>query len=205
MSHDPFRGRLIKGLGEKSFLLIYSLVSFITFGGAIWIFSRQDNLGPILWFLPQGLYPVVQILVLIAFLFFVLSVKDASPTGMSPAKMKVRGVLHITRHPMNMSFAAFGLAHMLANGCLGDLVFFGSIFLVGFFGSYHQDRRKLREKGEPFRAFQEETGIFPFSAIIKRKTKLAPGEFSFVFVLLAIAAYVVVFLLHDKLFGARPF
>jgi len=205
MSHDPFRQRLINSLGEKAFLGIYSLMSFITFGGAIWAFVGQEDAGPVLWYLPQWLYPVVQVLVLVGFILFVLSIKNTSPMGKSPAEIEVRGVLHITRHPMNMGFAAFGLAHILANGSLGDIVFFGSIFVVGFFGAYHQDRRIAREKGESLRSFLEQTGIFPFSAIIKGKTKLALREFSLGFVALAVVAYVVVLLFHEKLFGVRPF
>ena len=48
MSHDPLRSKLISNLGEKPFLGLYSLVSLITFGGAIWAFSGQEDAGPLL-------------------------------------------------------------------------------------------------------------------------------------------------------------
>jgi len=205
MSHDPYRARLVEKLGEKPFLGVYSLVSLVTFGGAIWVFAGNQNIGPVLWTLPGWLYPLVYLLMLAAFLLLVLSVANPSPAGMQPAAMSARGVLRITRHPMNMGFACFGLAHMMANGILGDLVFFGSLFVVGYFGPYHQDRRKAREKGEPYSAFQKETSIFPFAAIISKKTRIEVSELRPIFVGISIAAYIAVILLHQKLFGVRPF
>ena len=205
MSHDPFRARMVEKLGEKPFLAVYSLISLVTLGGAIWIFAGNQNVGPVLWTLPGWLYPLVYLLMLAAFMLLVLSVANPSPAGMQPASMSAQGVLRITRHPMNMAFACFGLAHMMANGILGDIIVFGSIFVVGFFGSYHQDRRKIREKGKTFIDFQKETSIFPFSAILSGTTRLQMSEFRSLFIAIALAAFITVILLHQKLFGVRPF
>jgi len=205
MSHDPFRSKMIARLGEKPFMGIYSLVSFITFGGAIWLFAGNRKAGPELWAFSPWLLPVIYILMLAAFMLFVLSMATPSPAGMRPAAMKPRGVLRITRHPMFMAFACFGLAHMIANGSLGDLFFFGSLFVVGFFGAYHQDKRKVREKGRDFETFQEQTSILPFAAAIQGKTRLEWAELSKVFLFVAGAAYVVIIFLHQRLFGISPF
>jgi uncharacterized membrane protein len=205
MSHDPCRSHLVRRLGPLPFMGAYSLVSLVTLGGAIWVFATHEHRGPQLWTLPCWLYPVVYLLMLLSFLLLVLSVSTPSPTGMRPAPMEPRGVLRVTRHPMNMGFACFGLAHVLANGTLGDVFFFGSIFLVGFAGAYHQDRRKAREHGEPFRNFQRRTSVFPFAAILRGKTGFAPGEMSRPLLVTAVAAFLAALLLHEKLFGVRPF
>ena len=162
-------------------------------------------MGPVLWTLSPWLYPVIYLLMLLAFLLLAFSVVNPSPAGMRPASMEPRGVLRVTRHPMNMGFACFGLSHMLANGSLGDLFFFSSLFVVGFFGAFHQDRRKAREKGEPFLAFQNQTSVIPFAAILSGKTRLETGEFNRIVIVVAVVAYVAVILLHQKLFGIRPF
>ena len=205
MSHDPFRARLVERLGAKGFQAVYSIVSLITFGGAIWIFSGHRKLGPVLWTTSHWLYPVVYLLMLLAFLLLVLSMRDPSPAMMVGGKMKPEGVLRITRHPMNMAIACFALAHMVANGSLGDVFFFGSIFAVGFFGSYHQDRRKVREKGEGYVAFQRQTGIFPFAAIVQGKTRLAVTDLRMAFVIIAVLAFAAALVLHEDLFGICPF
>ena len=205
MSHDPYRSRMIQKLGEKPFMGIYSLVSLITFGGAIWVFAGHRKMGPVLWTLSHWLYPIVYLLMLLAFVLLVFSVVNPSPAGMRPASMEPRGVLRVTRHPMNMGFACFGASHVLANGSLGDIFFFGSLFAVGFFGAYHQDQRMARQKGEPFLAFRKQTSVFPFAAILSGKTRLETGEFNRIVLAGIVVAYVAVILLHQTLFGIRPF
>jgi uncharacterized membrane protein len=205
MSHDPYRSQMVRRLGPQPFMGVYSLVSLVTLGGAIWVFATHEHLGPRLWTLPGWLYPVVYLLMILSFLLLVLSVSTPSPTGMRPASMEPLGVLRVTRHPMNMGFACFGIAHVLANGTLGDVFFFGSIFLVGFAGAYHQDRRKAREQGEPFRIFQSRTSVFPFAAILQGKTGFVAGELSRPLLVTAVAAFLAALLLHEKLFGVSPF
>ena len=205
MSHDPLRARLVDRLGVMGFQAVYTIVSFITFGGAIWIFVGHRKMGPVLWTLPGWLYPLVYLLMLTAFLLLVLSMRNPSPAMMMGGKMEASGVLRITRHPMNMGLACFGLAHVIANGSLGDVFFFGSIFVVGFFGPYHQDRRKVRELGEAYVAFQNQTGVLPFAAIVQGKTKLEAREFSIPFVVIAVLAFVSAIVFHEDLFGIRPY
>jgi uncharacterized membrane protein len=205
MSHDPFRARLVERLGPKGFQAVYSIVSLVTLGVAVSIFADNRKAGFVLWTMPGWLYPVVFLLMLLAFLLLVLSMRDRSPAMMIGGRMEPEGVLRITRHPMNMALACFALAHMIANGTLGDVAFFGSIFAVGFFGSYHQDRRKAREKGEDYVAFQSQTGIFPFAAIVQGKTGLAAKDLKMPFVIFAVLAFVSALLVHEDLFGIRPF
>ena len=205
LSHGPIRRGLVDKLGPWPFKGVYSLVAFATLGGAIWIYSGHRDLGRLLWITPGWVYPLIYLLMLLAFLLLVLAVANPSPSGMAPAAMEARGVLRISRHPMNMGIAAFGLAHVLANGYLGDAVFFGAIFAAGFFGAYHQDRRKAVEKGEPYREFQQATSILPFAAVVTGKTRLSIKEFSFPLAVIAVAAFLAVMFFHRRLFGISPF
>ena len=205
MSHDPFRARLVERLGPKGFQVVYSIVSLITFGVAVSIFAGNRKAGPVLWTTSHWLYPVVYLLMLLAFLLLVLSMRDRSPAMMIGGKMEPEGVLRITRHPMNMAIAFFALAHMIANGSLGDVAFFGSLFVVGFFGSYHQDQRKVREKGEDYVAFQGKTGVFPFAAIVQGKIGLAAKDLRMPFVIFAVLSFVAALVVHEDLFGIRPY
>lgn len=205
MSHDPLRARLVDQLGVMGFQALYTIVSFVTFGGAIWIFVGHRKMGPVLWTMPGWLYPLVYLLMLMAFLLLVLSMRNPSPAMMMGGKMEPNGVLRVTRHPMNMGLACFGLAHVIANGSLGDVFFFGSLFVVGFFGSYHQDQRKVREKGEAYVAFQNQTSVLPFAAILQGRIRLEAKDLSIPFVILAALAFVSAILFHEDLFGFRPY
>ena len=196
MSSDPYRKKMVDKLGQWGFKIIYSLVSFATLGGAIMIYIGYKNTGPVPGEISVWVYPLVYLIMLISFLLFFLSFSTPSPTGMMPAKNEPRGVLRVTRHPMNMGIAFFGLAHMMAVGTLGGLFFFGSLFVVGFFGAYHQDRRKAREKDASFATFQSQTSIFPFAAIVFGKTRLEISELKWPFVAVTVVAYIAAIILH---------
>ena len=124
---------------------------------------------------------------------------------MLPAKNEAFGILRVTRHPMNMGLAMWGLAHMLANGTVGDIAFFGSFVAVGVIGPYHLDARHKKSKGEDFKEFCKQTSVVPFSAILGRRNRLALDELSFPLALLAVIASVVLTFLHSRFFGGELF
>ncbi len=206
LSHGRIREGLVKRLGDLGFRAVYSLISIVTLVGAIAVFWRFGGaMGKELWEPSFWLLVPVYPLVLLSFALLFLMLANPSPTGMVPASMEPRGVLRITRHPMNMGIAAFALGHMMANSRPGELFLFGSLFVVGFFGAYHQDRRKAAEKGEEFKAFRERTSVPPFAALIRGKTRLEPGEFSAVLLGLAVLAFVAMLFLHARIFGQAPY
>ncbi|MEW6440175.1 MAG: NnrU family protein [bacterium] len=205
MSHGEIRRQLVQKLGERRFRGLYILVSFMTLGGAIWAFSTRRGEGPVLWTTPAWIYPVVYLLMLLALALFILSFFTPSPTGMAARVLAPRGVLRITRHPMNMGFALFGLAHVIANGSLADLFFFGSFFVVGFLGAYHQDRRKALELGPAFSDFRDQTSVLPFAAVLQGRTRLVRDELPLAGLAVALVLYGLLIAVHGRLFGAEPF
>ena len=206
LSHRPIRGPLVKLMGEWLFRGFYSLISFVTLGGAVVAIWGHLHLGPLLWELPRWLVLGLNLpLMLLALLLIVLAVRSPSPAGIIPGRMEPRGVLHITRHPMNLGLACFGAAHMLANGHLGDVVFFGSFVVLGTLGVVHQDRRKAVNLGEPYVAFMGRTSVLPFVALVRGRTRLPLGELNVLLLLVAIAACVALALFHGQLFGIIVF
>jgi uncharacterized membrane protein len=163
----------------------------------------ERHLGPVLWDLPTWIELAVGLpLMLLAFVLLVLAFATPSPVSLIPGKLEPRGVLRITRHPMNMGLALFGLVHMVGNGALGDVVFFSTFVIVGVFGAYHQDARFAREKGEEFADFRRRTSVLPFGAILLRRTTFEPSELPWPMVAIAIIAWGAVAFFHGELFGA---
>ncbi len=196
MSSISYRQRLVDRVGELGFLGIYSLISLITLGGAIYIYSKLESQGPVLWEMSRVFSPLVFLLLLLAFVLFVLSVHTPSPIGMRPGKSEPKGVLCITRHPMNMGFACFGLAHVIASGTLAGFFLFGAFFAVGFFGAYHQDKIKSMENDPDFNHFQIMTSIFPFGAIVTGRCKIKIEEFSKPLLAIALIGFFVALFMH---------
>ena len=206
LSHGSIRQGLVDKLGQWPFRGLYSLVSFGTLGPAAVLWWQNRHLGPVLWELPFWPERVVAAaLVLLALLLLFQSLATPSPASMAPAKNEPRGVLRITRHPMNMALALWGFAHLLANGTLGDAVFFGSFVVVGVLGAYHMDARLKRSKGEGFVEFCTKTSVLPFGAIATRRNRLVLGEMAFPLALIAVVVFVVLAVFHGRFFGGELF
>jgi uncharacterized membrane protein len=206
LSHGAVRQGLVDKLGQWPFRGLYSLVAFGTLGPAAVLWWQNRHLGPVLWELPWWPERIMAaVLVLFGLLLFFQSLATPSPASMVPAKNEARGVLRITRHPMNMALALWGLAHLLANGTLGDVAFFGSFVAVGVVGAYQMDARLKRQKGEDFTDFCKQTSVLPFGAILRGRNRLAIDELSFPLAVIGVAVFVALTFFHGRFFGGELF
>ena len=203
LSHGRIRETLVRVLGgEWRFRGAYTLVSFLTFFPLIFIWWFHRGLGPVLWELPFWLERAIALpLMLLAVVLFVMMLATPSPASMRPGPTVARGILSVTRHPMNMAFACFGLAHVVTNGFLGDVFFFGQFAVLGLLGAFHQDARLARDRGEPFREFMAATSVLPFVAILQGRSRLAADRRTLTMLLIAIAVFVALVIFHQNLFG----
>src|SRR5216684_300296 len=169
ISSNAIRPTLIRRIGEQPYRGLYSLVAFATFVPLLIAFAYHKHAGPMLWYL-RGVEPIrwlTWLMMLAAFIFFVGSFVNPNPGAIgAPAGRGVGGILKITRHPNFVALAIFAFAHILMNGWVGDLFFFGSIATLAIVGGRHQDQRKLRELGASYRAVLDSTSFFPFGALL---------------------------------------
>jgi len=206
LSHGAIRDGLVAKLGQWPFRGLYSAVSFLTLGPAAVIWWQNRHLGPVLWDLnPWIARGIALVLMLFAVEFLVLMLANPSPASMLPGNNEPRGILRVTRHPMNMGLALFALAHILANGTVGDVAFFGSFLVLGIVGPYHLDARLRRTRGEDFIDFCRQTSVIPFVAIARGRTTFRTDEISFPMFVIGIIVYVALVIFHGRLFGADIF
>lgn len=206
LSSPSVRPRLVGRLGEQAYKGLYSLVAFATFVPLVWVFWTHRHAGPSLW---TTLAPPVAVAALsyaIMGLALVLLVCSLLPGSSAPSSMlargpaTARGIVRITRHPTFAAFGLFGVAHLLANGSLGDVLFFGGFPVFAWIGARHQDERKARERpgyGEVIAT----TSIVPFAAIAAGKQRLVAGELPLVGLGAGLALTVVLRAFHGALFG----
>lgn len=205
-SSVPVRTVLIGRLGTRGFKGAYSLVGLATFVPLCYVYFTDRHAGAALFQPAASLRPVTEMMMLLAFIVLAQGFSRPSPLTTQaeiedefPAR--ARGIHRVTRHPMNLAFAIFGIAHMLSNPTAGDQIFFGGFVLFAILSSMHQDRRTLASGREEIASFQAETSALPFVAILKGKQPLAIREYSLGAFAAALVLTAILWSFHGRFFG----
>ena len=129
LSH-PLRRPLVRGVGERPFRGIYSLVAILTFGSMIY-FYRADRARAAAVGRRRGLgLDRRTLLMWLGSILFVGSFIAQSGTARrarSPRGIRPVGVFAITRHPMMWGFAIWAIVHLIVVGTPKALVLDGAI------------------------------------------------------------------------------
>lgn len=114
---ENWRQQQIVKLGETNWKIAYSAISIVGLAIAIYGFG-QMRLDPInIWYPPMAMRHVVALLMVPAIIMLVAAYV---PGNAIKAKLG---------HPMILAVKIWAFAHLLANGRLGDIIFFAA-FLV---------------------------------------------------------------------------
>ncbi len=160
MSH-PMRRELVRIFRANGFLLVYSLVSLVTFGWMVFEFGRATK-AALLWPTGDLVWAVATVIMLLASILFVGSfVRNPSFPGMPDqmATQKPFGVFKITRHPMMWGFALWGAAHILVAPRPDNFIFSGAIIFMALVGAKAQERKKARLVGVEWDAWLRQTSF----------------------------------------------
>ncbi|MFO1420916.1 MAG: NnrU family protein [Candidatus Competibacteraceae bacterium] len=208
LAGSRLRGRLVARLGENGFQGLYVLLAalalgilFVAYRGA----SHHVDLwspGPVLCHLPLLAMPLALILIAGGAL-----IPDSSATRMTDVLERsdlARGVLRVTRHPVMWGVGLWAAVHILANGDLASLLFFGSFLLTALVGAWHLDRAMATTGGERWRHFAAVTSFLPFAALLTGRQRWAWAEWRQPMAW-GLGLFVLLFFLHFRLFGVRPY
>lgn len=167
LSH-PLRAPLVARIGERGFLLLYSLVAFATIGWLVVAF-RAAPMEALWWPVGDGIWAVATAVMLVASILLMGSLlgNPALPTGGAAAAVPdaARGVFAVTRHPMMWSFALWSAAHLMVMPYAANAVLVAAIALLALVGAAMQDRKKERLQPDSWRAWEARTSYWPFAAI----------------------------------------
>ena len=201
----PLRGILVRAVGEKAYVGLYSLVSFSMIGWMVWAYNRAP-LEPLF----VGLRWLPAVVLPFAFVLLACGVLARNPTivgfdGLLRNPEPARGIIRVTRHPVMWSFILWALAHVLARGELGATVFFGTFLLLAALGAVLIEQRKARALGEDWQRFAAATSYVPFVAILQRRNSFNASEIGWRNPAIGLALYALFFWFHPLLFGIRAY
>jgi uncharacterized membrane protein len=209
ISSSAVRPRLVAAIGAQPYQGLYSIVALGTFIPLAIVFARHKHAGAMLWNL-RGVPPVrwlVWLLMLIAFTIFIAGLINPSPASMAGPSSRTaapRGILKLTRHPGFVGFSIFGLAHVLMNGFVGDILFFATFPALSIIGGVHQDQRKLAELGDSYRTLMSRTSFIPGAALLSGRQRWTAADTPMAAIAAGVATTIVVIVLHPYIFGGSP-
>jgi len=139
---DDWRANQIAAYGEIPWKAAYSVLSLLGLVIAIYGYglTRVDAIW--VWTPPTWTAHLMALVMIPAFILLFAAYGPAN---------RIRNAIG---HPMLLAVALWALAHLMANGRLGDLVFFGAFLAwagVTFVSARERDRRQATPPAEPKR------------------------------------------------------
>lgn len=174
LSH-PLRAPLVTRVGERGFMVLYSLVAFATLGW-MGVAYRHAPANPPLWPVGDALWAVVTLVMLVASVLLMGSLvrNPALPSGGAPPAMALtpQGVFAITRHPMMWAFALWGACHIAIYPLAANIIVAGAVIVLALVGAALQDRKKEQLQPGFWPAWERQTSYWPFAAIATRRARV---------------------------------
>jgi uncharacterized membrane protein len=205
ISGTKLRDTITDRIGEKPYLGLFSLASA---GSIFWMCSGYASSPTVeLWGFVPGTWTFAAVVTMpIAFFFAVVGITTPSPTavgaeGLLDGDDPVRGILRITRHPFLWGVAIWAATHIVANGDVASVIFFGGFLALTLFGTRAIDGKRARKLGDKWQDFALATSNLPFAAIVTGRNRLVVSELLSWRLAAAAAAYTAIYIYHGSLFG----
>lgn len=208
VSSTSLRAVLVRTIGERAYLGVYSLLAAVTLVWLIVAYNHASH-AEFLWLPSQAARSIPFIVMPIAFTFMLGGFMARNPTAVGQ-ESQVRtvgqgtGLVRITRHPFQWSVVLWSVAHIIANGDVASLVFFGSLGTLSLAGSHLIDVKKARTIGADWGTFAAATSNIPFRAIVQGRNRLVLSELALPLIV-GFAAYGLVIWGHAYVSGVALF
>ncbi len=207
VSGTRVRDALVGRVGANVYMIGFSLASLATL---VWLIHAYRG-APYLetWGQPEAFKLVAIALMLPAFLLVVIGLTTPNPTAVAQegfASKDPQGIVGVTRHPFLIGVALWSLIHVIANGDVASLLFFGSFAVVALAGPASIDAKRRRALGpDVWDRFAGKTSIIPFVAILAGRSPWRPATLGWWRPAAGVGAYALMLGGHAHIIGVSPF
>jgi len=204
LSSTRLRGSLRDQLGERGFLAVYSLTSLAVFA---WFVAAYATAPTIMLWPRQRWTALVPVLVMpLAAILLVAGYSTRNPTAVGMERLAraddpAPGILSVTRHPVMWAIGLWAVAHLIANGDLSSMLFFGSLAGLALGGTVLIDRKKQLALGSNWPRLAQITSNLPFAALLAGRTKLHWRDIGILRIAAGLLLYAVLYLAHPIITG----
>jgi uncharacterized membrane protein len=209
VSGTRLRDTIISMIGEGTYMALFSLASV---AGLIWIGvafgAARGAPGDTVYWLSSTATRIVQLFIqFIAVMFIVPGLMTRNPTSVGQGRASedqdvVQGMLRITRHPFLWGVAIWAGGHLLVDGDVASLIFFGTFLVLALSGTVSIDGKRQRAFGATWQEFAHKTSNVPFAAIASGRQSLSIIEIGYLRLGAAVVAYLLLLGAHHHIFGA---
>ena len=169
------RAEKLFGKAFRYYRLLYSLISIPLFAPALIVWITYSNSTPLIYAIPQNLYPVLILVRLCAigiFGYAMLQIDVLEFSGLKRQKKNVLvtgGAYAKVRHPLYTA----GIILLATNMQMTLLDLTAAVLITGYLlvGAFIEERRLLSVFGDEYRRYQEEVSMFiPVKWFIRKRS-----------------------------------
>lgn len=208
IARGRLRSFLARYISEKTYLILYSLLSFVLLGWLIVAAHRAPRIQ--LWPWRHEFYWFPNIIMPFACILLVSGFIVPNPLSIAPKEKwfnanKPGFIVALTRHPILWGFFLWSFSHLLPNGeyPLAFMFFVFAVFSLA--GMLTIDKKRKRSLG--LQKWQDLSGRT--SNILMASSAFRHGQFAFtrqdaLGVVLGLILYATLYALHEPIFQIKP-
>jgi uncharacterized membrane protein len=205
ISSTSLRRRLVGWLGERAYAGLFSAQAFALIAWMAIAFGAAPR-DRALWEIPGSTHLALVLMPLVLVLAiggFTAPNPSAVLQAAPGAAWRPRGILTVTRHPVMWAFGLWALLHLIANGDLAGLIFFGAFAVLALGGTLAIDAKKRRSwTTESWQAFSAATSNLPLLAVVQGRTPFDWRGIGWKTLAIAVALYAaLIFWFHPQVIG----
>ncbi|MCZ7393407.1 MAG: isoprenylcysteine carboxylmethyltransferase family protein [Candidatus Methanoperedens sp.] len=170
------KGEKLLGKGYRFYRIMYTIISFLTFAPAFFIWVSFTGSTPLVYSLPESLYPVIILIRLGALGMFVYASYQTDVLEFMGIRQKAKNILitggayGIVRHPLYTGGILLLFTKMEMSQLDIIAVLLVSIYLI--IGAFIEERRLLSVFGEEYRKYQQQVSmLIPVKRVMRMKSK----------------------------------
>jgi uncharacterized membrane protein len=205
ISSSGLRPLLVGRIGERAYAGLFSAqaLALIVWMALAFQAAPRDHF---LWEMPGGTHLTLALMPF-ALILAIGGFAAPNPTAVmmtAPGTdWQPKGILTVTRHPVMWAFGLWALLHLLADGDLAALIFFGAFAALALCGTLALDAKKRHTwTPETWQAFSAATSNLPFLAIVQRRTRFDWRGIGWKTLAIALGLYAaLIFWFHPQVIG----
>lgn len=203
----PVRGFLVRALGRRMYVGLYSAISL---GVVVWLVAAFQAAPTVLWWPADPWTRWVPVLVMpLACVLLAAGLTSPNPLSVSMARRAYDpgrpGIVSVTRHPVMWGLALWAAAHLPPNGDQAAVILFGLLLALSVVGPVSLDAKARARLGDATWArLSAATASLPFAGAIAGRARVDWRGIGWGRAVTGLLLYAALLYGHPFLIGVSP-